>query len=114
MSSRRFTALSSPLKRMRAAAAGYSDNARRWTLFETAPNQIDLLIEMSFHPLNTFVAVPSYQVEVIARGRSTHRAAAARSIPAVRAAGGFDRSQRCRRRTPLPSSARASRSSEGR
>jgi len=31
-----------------------------------APNQIDLIIEMSFHPLNTFVTVPSYQVEVIA------------------------------------------------
>ena len=33
-----------------------------------APNQIDLLIEMTFHPLNTFVAVPSYQVEVILTG----------------------------------------------
>ncbi len=33
-----------------------------------APNQIDLVIEMSFHPLNTFVAVPSYQVEVIPPG----------------------------------------------
>jgi hypothetical protein len=33
-----------------------------------APNQIDLLIEMSFHPLNTFVAVPSYQVEIVAAG----------------------------------------------
>lgn len=28
-------------------------------------NQIDLLIEMSFHPLNTFVAVPLYQVEIV-------------------------------------------------
>jgi hypothetical protein len=33
-----------------------------------APNQIDLLIEMSFHPLNTFVAVPSYQVEITVPG----------------------------------------------
>jgi len=28
-------------------------------------NQIDLLIEMSFHPLNTFVAVPLYQVQIL-------------------------------------------------
>jgi hypothetical protein len=34
-------------------------------ILKEAPNQIDLLIEMSFHPLNTFVAVPSYQVEII-------------------------------------------------
>jgi len=27
-------------------------------------DQIDLLIEMSFHPLNTFVAVPLYQVQI--------------------------------------------------
>jgi hypothetical protein len=32
------------------------------------PNQVDLLIEMTFHPLNTFAAVPSYQVEVILPG----------------------------------------------
>jgi hypothetical protein len=31
-------------------------------------DQIDLLIEMTFHPLNTFVAVPSYQVQVIVPG----------------------------------------------
>jgi hypothetical protein len=34
------------------------------------PNQIDLLIEMTFHPLNTFAAVPGYQVEVILPGGS--------------------------------------------
>jgi hypothetical protein len=34
-------------------------------VLKESPNQIDLLIEMSFHPLNTFVAVPSYQVEII-------------------------------------------------
>jgi hypothetical protein len=32
------------------------------------PKQIDLLVEMTFHPLNTFVAVPSYQVDVILSG----------------------------------------------
>jgi hypothetical protein len=31
-------------------------------------NQIDLLIEMTFHPLNTFVAVPSYQVGIVLPG----------------------------------------------
>jgi hypothetical protein len=33
-----------------------------------APNNIDLLIEMTFHPLNTFVAVPAYQVDIILTG----------------------------------------------
>jgi hypothetical protein len=31
-------------------------------------NQIDLVIEMSFHPLNTFVAMPLYQAEVVLQG----------------------------------------------
>jgi hypothetical protein len=30
-----------------------------------APDQIDLLIELTFHPLNTFVGVPAYQVELV-------------------------------------------------
>jgi hypothetical protein len=30
-----------------------------------APNQIDLVVELSFHPLNTFVGVPLYQVGMI-------------------------------------------------
>jgi hypothetical protein len=40
-----------------------------------AANDIDLLIEMSFHPLNTFVAVPSYDVEIVLAGgqRATPR-----------------------------------------
>jgi hypothetical protein len=33
-----------------------------------APSQIDVVIEMTFHPLNTFVTMPSYQVEVILPG----------------------------------------------
>lgn len=37
-------------------------------VLKDAPNQVDLLIEMSFHPLNTFVAVPSYQVEIVVAG----------------------------------------------
>jgi hypothetical protein len=37
-------------------------------VLKDSTNQIDLLIEMSFHPLNTFVAVPAYQVEVALTG----------------------------------------------
>jgi hypothetical protein len=37
-------------------------------VMKDAVSQIDLLIEMSFHPLNTFVAVPLYQVQVILPG----------------------------------------------
>jgi hypothetical protein len=33
-----------------------------------APKQIDLLIEMSFHPQNTFIAVPLYEVELLVAG----------------------------------------------
>jgi hypothetical protein len=33
-----------------------------------APDQVDLLIELTFHPLNTFVGVPAYQVELVAPG----------------------------------------------
>jgi hypothetical protein len=33
-----------------------------------AAHDIDLLIEMSFHPLNTFVAMPSYDVEIALAG----------------------------------------------
>jgi hypothetical protein len=33
-------------------------------ILKEAPNQIDLVIEMTFHPLNTFVAVPRYEIEV--------------------------------------------------
>jgi hypothetical protein len=31
-----------------------------------APDQIDLLIELTFHPLNTFVGVPAFQIELVA------------------------------------------------
>ena len=37
-------------------------------VMKDAVNQIDLLIEMSFHPLNTFVAVPLYQVQIVLPG----------------------------------------------
>ena len=37
-------------------------------VMKDAVGQIDLLIEMSFHPLNTFVAVPLYQVQIVSAG----------------------------------------------
>lgn len=64
-----------PFHRVELAA---ENNARRGgrtfsqqealAVMKTAANQIDLLIEMSFHPLNTFVAVPLYQVQIVLPG----------------------------------------------
>ena len=34
-----------------------------------APNLVELLIELTFHPLNTFVGVPAYDVTLIAQGK---------------------------------------------
>lgn len=60
-----------PFHRVELAA---EDNARRGgrmfsqqeaiAVMKDVVDQIDLLIEMSFHPLNTFVAVPLYQVQI--------------------------------------------------
>jgi hypothetical protein len=33
-----------------------------------APDQIDLMVELTFHPQNTFVGVPAYRVEMVAPG----------------------------------------------
>lgn len=33
-------------------------------ILSKAANQIDFVIEMTFHPLNTFVAVPPYEIEI--------------------------------------------------
>jgi len=61
-----------PFHRVELAA---ENNARRGgrmfsqqeaiAVMKDAIDQIDLLIEMSFHPLNTFVAVPLYQVQIL-------------------------------------------------
>ena len=61
-----------PFHRVELAA---ENNARRggrmfsqqeaFAVMKDVVDQIDLLIEMSFHPLNTFVAVPLYQVHVL-------------------------------------------------
>lgn len=37
-------------------------------VLQQAPNQLDLLIEMSFHPLNTYVGMPSYDVALLGPG----------------------------------------------
>jgi hypothetical protein len=64
-----------PFHRVELAA---ENNARRggrmfsqqeaFAVMKDAVDQIDLLIEMSFHPLNTFVAVPLYQVQIVLPG----------------------------------------------
>lgn len=64
-----------PFHRVELAA---ENNARRGgrmfsqqeaiAVMKDAIGQIDLLIEMSFHPLNTFVAVPLYQVQIVSAG----------------------------------------------
>jgi hypothetical protein len=64
-----------PFHRVELAA---ENNARRGgrifsqqealAVMKDAGAQIDLLIEMSFHPLNTFVAVPLYQVQIVLPG----------------------------------------------
>jgi hypothetical protein len=48
----------------RSGGRQFSQREAMDILSKTA-NQIDVLIEMTFHPLNTFVAVPSYEVELI-------------------------------------------------
>jgi hypothetical protein len=64
-----------PFHRVELAA---ENNARRGgrifsqqeaiAVMKDAIDQIDLLIEMSFHPLNTFVAVPLYEVQIFLPG----------------------------------------------
>src|ERR1700752_4741086 len=60
-----------PFHRVELAAEMNARSGRRMfsqqdasDVLKGAANQIDLLIEMSFHPLNTFVAVPLYQVQI--------------------------------------------------
>ena len=64
-----------PFHRVELAAEMNARNGRRMfsqqdasDVLKGAANQIDLLIEMSLHPLNTFVAVPPYQVQLVLSG----------------------------------------------
>lgn len=64
-----------PFHRVELAAETNARSGRRLfsqqdasDVLKGAVNQIDLLIEMSFHPLNTFIAVPSYQVQLVLSG----------------------------------------------
>jgi hypothetical protein len=36
-----------------------------------SPRQVDLLIELTFHPLNTFIGVPAYDVRLLAAGAAS-------------------------------------------
>ena len=64
-----------PFHRVELAAEMNARSGRRMfsqqdasDVLKGAANQIDLLIEMSLHPLNTFVAVPPYQVQLVLSG----------------------------------------------
>ena len=64
-----------PFHRVELAAEMNARSGRRMfsqqdasDVLKGAANQIDLLIEMSLHPLNTFVAVPPYQVQLMLSG----------------------------------------------
>jgi hypothetical protein len=37
-------------------------------LLAAAPDQIDLFIELTFHPLNTYIGVPAYEVRLVRAG----------------------------------------------
>src|SRR6185436_15702486 len=37
-------------------------------LLAAAPDQIDLFVEMTFHPLNTYIGMPPYQVQLVPAG----------------------------------------------
>jgi hypothetical protein len=50
-------------------------------LVGTGPPVIELVVEMTFHPLNTFVGVPDYVVALIARGAPPLRPRAIDRIP---------------------------------
>jgi hypothetical protein len=64
-----------PFHRIELAA---EDNARRGrrlfgqrealAILGDTPRQIDLILEMTFHPLNTFVGVPGYRVALLGAG----------------------------------------------
>jgi len=53
-----------------AARAGRRMFGQREALavLAAAPDQLDLLVEMTFHPLNTFVGIPSYEVVIAKAG----------------------------------------------
>ena len=64
-----------PFHRVELAAEMNARSGRRMfsqkdasELLNGEANQIELLIEMSLHPLNTFVVVPSYQVQLVLSG----------------------------------------------
>ena len=54
-----------------AAQARWGAGDRRWgqrqaiELEAAAPRQVDLYVELTFHPLNSFVLVPGYRVHII-------------------------------------------------
>ena len=60
---------------------------------DAAPAQIDLLVELTFHPMNTYVGVPRYDVQLLA---------AATGTPATLSTAAIERFPRFGRRTEPP------------
>ena len=50
---------------MRARANRVFGQREAFAALAAAPNLVELLIELTFHPLNTFVGVPAYDVTLI-------------------------------------------------
>ena len=56
--------------RARLGDRRFGQREARATLGDT-PEQIDLLVELTFHPQNTFVGIPSYEVRLLAASART-------------------------------------------
>jgi hypothetical protein len=54
-------------ERARAASNGLPQREALQVL-ANAPDQLDLYIELTFHPLNTYIGVPTYEVVLVPRG----------------------------------------------
>jgi hypothetical protein len=67
--------------RARLGERSFAQRDARATLAE-APDQIDLLVELTFHPQNTFIGVPEYRVRLLA-ATSTTTAAEPRNVSYV-------------------------------
>ena len=69
MSSRPTTASHSPQKVGLVWAIVPFGQREASAALSAAPNLVELLIELTFHPLNTFVGVPAYDVTLSAQGK---------------------------------------------
>ena len=82
----------------RARAIARSASARRSTRSAIAPASIELLVELTFHPQNTFVGVPAYDVSSLPRLRRP-RGSMPREVKRIRGSARGSRPRRWRRPT---------------